>query len=544
MKTFIHFEDFGLEVILYLNTILAQTKNHKEPVQLNYAKLFSDTDIDKWNNLQIRPAISDNAWNTLEKRLETFLMKLFPNEADKNKCNNILAFFQKAMESSYARTDTGKLQVRQRVASIIDYLLLLPPDAPQLKDMIEMLDFGGEACPDRVMVTIDQAEMYIKFQLAGEKYQANVLANAFKKKNIERLVDPNQGENIETLLYYSIALNEALELGLPTETNMLYEGCAQKKPFVQVFPILFLDFTPDDFISFVAGNEFLRKQWKELSNYKDTMDLLIKVREEAINKVNASDEDIEAYLKEKLSLEEYDSPNTEQIEQEKNKRQKEWLGLKTFLLTEIAKVYEKAGFEMPRDALDEAKARADFIEKKKRDEEVNFTKWNKQLVVVQALKKQLDILKAAIPREGLSKSKFQALIDINQELQTLMEQKGDAELQASLGTFANRIDLLLSKENKSETIQQSVFTNIVMSLEMQERTLNQYLAKSIQAYEKEIHALTQELESAKKMHEGHTLTLEEEDLYYGKQQTLVNAVQKGKEEFLKDQARQLLLKSD
>jgi len=102
-------------------------------------------------------------------------------------------------------------------------------------------------------------------------YFMGVEADITEKKAIEaKLIDQNQKENIETYLYYTLRLNDYLGLGGLTNT-MLYEGCAQRKPWSEALPKIFEAFTEEDLIGHVGSQpEFHARFAEEYSKGLET----------------------------------------------------------------------------------------------------------------------------------------------------------------------------------------------------------------------------------------------------------------------------------
>lgn len=235
---------------------------------LNIERFINDTETDKWNMLPRRHRnITNNDWLMLRGNLKNILAIIYPGDKiESDKKANIINWFEICLTTQDAiKTKQGLETIKHRVASVVDYLggltalLDTALDEPQMKllskkleAIIDVLDEGGKACPDRAIVALTSAENRIKL-FQDPCYISNVLVNMFKLNQIEaKLVNQNQAENLETYLYYTLKFNTILNLSLFTST-MLYEAVAQKQPLGQALSKLVTEFTAENLIGYAAN---------------------------------------------------------------------------------------------------------------------------------------------------------------------------------------------------------------------------------------------------------------------------------------------------
>lgn len=238
---------------------------------LNIKKFFNDWDMDKWNMLARRPGnISSNDWNTIQNAtLPTILRKTYPQEL--NKISNLRGFCSKCLNARDAITPIGKQSIMHQVVSVVDFLasLTVSLDSNNLTDIekellttkikaiVDIIEIPTNVCPDGAIVALNLAENLIKIFQEPE-YIGNVIVNMFKLNSIEAtLINQNQGENVESYLYFIIKLNDYLGLGLSI-SRMLYEQCAQKQPLGQAMSKLIAAFTEENLIGYTANLNVLK----------------------------------------------------------------------------------------------------------------------------------------------------------------------------------------------------------------------------------------------------------------------------------------------
>lgn len=271
--------------LVYLSVQEELRNNGSQDPYLNIQKFLNDTDSDKWNMIPRRPKnISENDWGILrDLHLPRILETIYPGDANERaKKDKVSAgLFIKCLMASDARTSAGLQAMKFRIASVVDYLEGLTAVlnnqvldnsekdllTKKLKAIIDALDDGGQACPDRAIVGLTSAENRIKL-FQDPEYMPNVLVNMFKLHQIEaKLINQNQKENLETYLYYTLKFNTILSLSLLNST-MLYEEIAIKQPLGQALAKLVTEFTLENLIGYAANLYEFRILFEDESEIK------------------------------------------------------------------------------------------------------------------------------------------------------------------------------------------------------------------------------------------------------------------------------------
>ena len=232
---------------------------------LNLDGLINDPDMAKWNVLAFEEELDDAMWQQCAADLDDILKFMGKNPEEMTEI--IHTFFRETLKTSDAKTTlNGVARMAKRVANIIMFLkkldLTQAEDLKIAQELIDIMDSAGGACPDRAIVGLEKAELFVKMRQQDGAYILNVIANMFKLIMLESyetgLINPNQAENIETYLYYTLKFNDILNLGVSTNT-MLYEDCAQKKPLEIALTLLYEKIVADRFIGFAASQSAFRE---------------------------------------------------------------------------------------------------------------------------------------------------------------------------------------------------------------------------------------------------------------------------------------------
>ena len=243
--------------------------NSDQPkVYLNQDLFFDDPSIDQWNNLTQRDGpIDDVEWDIVKTRLADIFDNTY-KERD-NERDRLFRFLEQCMGTADANTPEGKQRIRKRVDAIVSVLERYQEEMknPQMPDekrkaikekligrTLDLMAIGGSACPDDAIVLLRRAENHIKL-FENPKYLANIIINMFKLHAIEeKLIDPDNAENVETYLSYTLQLMVLLGLGI--FGAMIYEEHYGKtEPFEQALPKLCTAFTQDQLIKYTLNLE-------------------------------------------------------------------------------------------------------------------------------------------------------------------------------------------------------------------------------------------------------------------------------------------------
>lgn len=292
---------------------------------LNKALFLDDPTMDEWNILKQRAGdIDDVAFAILNSEADMLFDFISPmNEADDKQY--IALFFERCQQSADAKTPIGKQLIRKRVASVVDYLTKMKAEYDDSGTTIEKKAFlkekiqgalaiftvAGMTCPDAAVVYLADLENYIKL-LNNPGYLPNIMIQSFKRFAIqEKLIDPNNRENIETYLFYCLnsGLNNILNLGFPEEAKMLYERLAKPEPLEVALPKLSVLFNAEALINFTAMQYLFQLTHKD--EFEKQKDELLQATQEAYLEADdvATDSEEAAAEAEKKAIEATDETN-------------------------------------------------------------------------------------------------------------------------------------------------------------------------------------------------------------------------------------------
>ncbi|PWU07302.1 MAG: hypothetical protein C5B43_00565 [Verrucomicrobia bacterium] len=250
---------------------------------LNKDYFLNDPTMALWNILTQRPGDIDNSdWDVVKVMLVE-INSAICGESD-NQEYYLLKFLNQCMASRDAMTPLGKQFIRKRIASVVDYLVDLRQSSAEdnlntriFKDALSIMKVGGMGCPDRATTFIVYLEGYIKL-MKNPEYLANIMVQLFKFEAISsvlvlevdgdiieengKIIEPKEKENIEAYLFYILALNKILNLGLPENGTMLYPDIAKVVPLEDTIEPLSKFFTQSQLIEFTIKHTLFKERFE------------------------------------------------------------------------------------------------------------------------------------------------------------------------------------------------------------------------------------------------------------------------------------------
>lgn len=235
----------------------------ERPAHMNRDLFIDDPNLGEWNTLIQREGnISDEEWDQVKNLLGNIFDGVFEEKKLTRKI--LFKFLTQCMSSSTTDTDIGHQNIKKRVEAVVNVLNKYfkefnNPDTSDarkkdLKDIIQQalnkMATGGSSCPDLAVVCLREAETHLKV-FAHPAYIANIFVNMFKMNAImDKLIDKDYNEYLESFLNYTILFNSILGLGVTG--GMLFQNLAEKIALDKALQILSTAFTAKELIDFTA----------------------------------------------------------------------------------------------------------------------------------------------------------------------------------------------------------------------------------------------------------------------------------------------------